>query len=236
MKKLIMTDLDCTLLPMDQDKYIERYFEEIAKFFVEKGFDGKLVVTATMKASYAMAKNNGSVTNAQAFESAFAQLLEDDADAVIELFDDIYGDRYDSIRDVAQYNDKAQLIANLMKDKASYAVVATQSMFPREAVKKRLNWTGVDINIFDYVTTYDSCHYCKPNPMYYQEIMDRYSVTAEQTLMIGNDITEDILPCKELGVDTFLVTNNIINTIDYDISSLTKGTYDELIEYLKALK
>ena len=43
MKKLIMTDLDCTLLPMDQDAYIQIYVNAIAKLFYEHGFDGKKI-------------------------------------------------------------------------------------------------------------------------------------------------------------------------------------------------
>ena len=38
MKKLIMTDLDCTLLPMNQDAYINLYVKEIVKLFYESNF------------------------------------------------------------------------------------------------------------------------------------------------------------------------------------------------------
>ncbi len=235
MKKLIMTDLDCTLLIMDQDVYIKKYVNEIAKMFYELGYDGKFIAKSTMQASMMMAKNDGSKTNAQAFEEAFESIVGDGAKKIIELFDDVYGDRYNSIKEITTFNPHAEEIVSLMREKAEHIVVATQPMFPLEAVRKRLSWTGLKPEMFDHVTVYDNSTFCKPNPLYYKEVMDKFGVTAEETLMIGNDITEDILPCQKLGVDTFLVMDGLINTINHDLSGIRKGGYDDLIAHLKSL-
>lgn len=235
MKKLIMTDLDCTLLPMNQDAYIELYVKEIAKLFYEHGYDGKLIAQATMKSSYMMAKNNGSKTNEEAFELAFKSLIKENAQEAIDIFPQVYGDRYEIIKQVTKPNPYALEIVKLMKEHAQHIVVATQPMFPIEAVRRRLSWVGLRDFMFDYVTTYDNSSFCKPNPLYYKEIMDKFSATPENTVMIGNDITEDILPCHKLGVETFLVEDGLINSIDYDISTLKKGSYKQLVEYLKTL-
>ena len=235
MKKLIMTDLDCTLLPMNQDAYIDLYVKEIAKLFYEHGYDGKAIAKATMQSSYMMAKNDGSKTNEEAFNLAFSSIIKEDAQKIIDIFPDVYGDRYDIIKTVTSENPYAQEIVKLMKEHAQYTVVATQPMFPLQAVKRRLSWTGLSDEMFDHLTTYDNCTFCKPNPLYYKEIMDKFSATPENTVMIGNDITEDILPCQKLGVETFLIEDGLINTIDYDISGLRKGSYPDLIEYLKTL-
>ena len=235
MKKLIMTDLDCTLLPMNQDAYIDLYVKEIAKLFYEHGYDGKAIAKATMQASYMMAKNDGTKTNEEAFELAFSSIVTDRAQEAIDTFPEVYGDRYEVIKTVTSENPYAQEIVKLMKEHAEYIVVATQPMFPLQAVKRRLAWTGLSDTQFDFVTTYDNCTFCKPNPMFYKEIMDKFSATPENTVMIGNDITEDILPCQKLGVETFLIEDGLINTIDYDISNLRKGSYPDLIEYLKTL-
>lgn len=235
MKKLIMTDLDCTLLPMNQDAYIELYVKEIAKLFYENGYDGKFIAKATMQSSYMMAKNDGSKTNEEAFNLAFSSIVAEKAQEAIDIFPQVYGDRYDIIKTVTQVNLYANEIVKLMKEHSDYIVVATQPMFPLEAVKRRLSWTGLSSDMFDHITTYDNSTFCKPNPLYYKEIMDKFSATPQNTVMIGNDITEDILPCEKLGVETFLVEDGLINTIDYDISSLRKGSYPDLIEYLKTL-
>lgn len=235
MKKLIMTDLDCTLLPMDQEKYIAIYVNEIAKLFYEHGFDGKAVAKATMQASMAMLKNDGSRINAEAFEESFTMLLGENGKTAIDIFPQVYGDRYNNIRVITSVNPFAKDIVELMRSHAEHIVVATQPMFPIEAVKKRLSWTNLTTEMFDYVTTYDVCRYSKPNPMYYKEIMDRFGATPENTVMIGNDVNEDILPCEELGIDTFLVLDGLINVHNHDISHLNQGDYLDLMEYLKTL-
>lgn len=235
MKKLIMTDLDCTLLPMDQDLYIQKYVHEIAKLFNERGFDGNAIAKATMKSSFMMAKNDGSRSNKEVFEQAFASLMGEGAHELIEIFPEVYGDRYNVIKEVTSVNPYAKEIVELMKQKAEHIVVATQPMFPIEAVKKRLSWTNLSDDMFDFVTVYDNCSFCKPNPLYYKEIMERFDATPENSLMLGNDVSEDILPCEAIGVDTFLITDGLINTKNYDISNLRKGSYPDLIEYLKSL-
>lgn len=235
MKKLIMTDLDCTLLPMNQDAYIELYVKEIAKLFCEHGYDGKAIAKATMQSSYMMAKNDGLKTNEEAFNLAFSSIIKEDSKKIIETFPQVYGERYEIIKSVTNENPYIDEIVELMREHSEYIVVATQPMFPIEAVRRRLGWIGLSDTLFDHITTYDNSTYCKPNPLYYKEIMDKFSANAQNTVMIGNDITEDILPCEKLGVETFLVEDGLINTIGYDISNLRKGSYTDLIEYLKTL-
>ena len=235
MKKLIMTDLDCTLLTMNQDLYIKKYVEEIVKLFCEHGYDGKAIAKATMNASMMMLKNDGSRTNKDAFEEGFRDVVGKDADKIIDIFPSVYGDRYDSIRSVTSVNPYAGEIVKLMRKKAQFVVVATQPMFPIEAVKKRLSWTNLSTDSFDYITIYDDSTYSKPNPNYYLEIMDRFSAKPEETLMIGNDVNEDILPCEKIGVDTFLVLDGVINAKNHDTTNIRQGYYKDLIEYLKSL-
>lgn len=235
MKKLIMTDLDCTLLPMDQDAYINKYVNEIAKLFYEHGFDGKEIAKATMKASYAMMKNDGKKTNKEAFEEAFKALVIDNAEKALEIFPEVYGDRYNCIKEVTSVNPDAKEIVSLMREKAEFIVVATQPMFPLEAVQKRLSWTNLEISLFDDITVYDTSTFSKPSCGYYEEIMKKFGAKPENTVMLGNDVNEDILPCEKLGVETFLLTDGLINVQNHDIEHLRKGNYPDLIEYLKSL-
>lgn len=235
MKKLIMTDLDCTLLPMDQDAYINKYVNEVAKLFYERGFDGKEIAKATMKASYAMMKNDGSKLNSDAFEEAFRTLVSEKAQEAINIFPEVYGDRYNVIKEVTSVNPYAQEIVSLMREKSEFIVVATQPMFPVEAVEKRLSWTNLKAQQFDYITVYDNSSFSKPSTGYYKEIMDKFGASPSNTVMIGNDVNEDILPCEQLGIDTFLLEDGLINAQGHEISHLRKGDYLDLIEYLKSL-
>ena len=53
-------------------------------------------------------------------------------------------------------------------------------------------------------------HFCKPNPAYYQEILELLGAKAEECLMIGNDVEEDMVAAT-LGIKTRLVTDLLIS-------------------------
>ena len=53
--------------------------------------------------------------------------------------------------------------------------------------------------------------------------------------MVGNDVTDDMIPAVAVGMKTFLLTDYLINKIDADISAFPNGDYDALLGYIKAL-
>lgn len=59
MLKAILFDLDGTLLPMDQDTFVNAYFTEILKKFVPLGYDGKKLTKNLWEGTKAMIENDG---------------------------------------------------------------------------------------------------------------------------------------------------------------------------------
>ena len=51
-------------------------------------------------------------------------------------------------------------------------------------------WAGLKPEDFELYTTYENTGYCKPNPKYYQDILERLDLTAQECMMVGNDIYE----------------------------------------------
>ena len=64
------------------------------------------------------------------------------------------------------------------------------------------------------------------------EILEKIGLQAEECLMVGNDVTEDMVASK-LGMRVFLLTDNIINKNGEDITVYPRGSFDELVEYIK---
>ena len=81
-------------------------------------------------------------------------------------------------------------------------------------------------------TTYENSSFCKPNPKYYLEILEKIGVAPEECLMVGNDVTEDMV-AKELGMEVFLLTDCLINKENKDISGYPNGSFGELKAYLE---
>lgn len=235
MKKLIMSDLDNTLLPLyTQEKFVEIWFRDIAKKFYEHGLNQAVALNAMNDGCRAMVFNQGEKKNIDVFYDVACRVSGYTRKQLSPVLDDYYTSTFENVRELARTNPYAVQAARLMRQKARYAVIATMPMFPIEACDMRLSWVGLRADMFDLVTTCDFSSYCKPKNEYYQEILDHFGVKPRDALMIGNDVREDMQPCRALGIDTFLVTDHIItHNLPYD--DYRQGGYPELIRYLNTL-
>ena len=112
-------------------------------------------------------------------------------------------------------------------------VLATNPLFPACAVEARLRWAGLRPEDFSYITTYENSTYCKPNPAYFQEILEKTGLYAEQCIYIGNDAVED-LPARQLGIPTFLLTDNLICPDDRLLEYIPYGDYTKLERFMRS--
>lgn len=233
--KLIMSDLDNTLLPIyTQDKFVEMWLRDLAVKLTSHNLDAKRAISGVNQGIRAMIFNDGKQKNIEVFyeevEKNCGYTQEEIEPAVLDYYTSTFG----NVHDITLPNPYAVQIAKLMREKAENAVIATMPVFTIEAVAKRMAWVGLTPSMFDFITTAHTSSYCKPNPLYYQEILDRYGVKPEEALMIGNDVREDMEPSKALGIDVFLVTNHII-THDLPYGEYRQGKYEDLVAFLEAL-
>ncbi len=82
---------------------------------------------------------------------------------------------------------------------------------------------------------YETSRFAKPNPEYYAELLRVHGLSADECIMIGNDVNEDILPTSKLGIRNYLVTDCLINRDNRDISGIPHGTFADMVGFLKAL-
>ena len=71
--KTILFDLDGTLLPMDQDKFISEYCKSLAMKMATYGYEPKNFINNLLKGTQTMLFNNGDKTNEKALAK---ELLE----------------------------------------------------------------------------------------------------------------------------------------------------------------
>lgn len=69
---------------------------------------------------------------------------------------------------------------------------------------------------------------------YYEEIITKQGLKADRCIMIGNNVNEDMI-VEAIGIDTFLLTDCLINPDNKDISHYKKRTMDDLYEFIKSL-
>ena len=65
--KAVLFDLDGTLLPMDQDRFVKSYLSRISAALAVHGYHPKLLVSTIWAGTEAMVKNDGSRNNETVF-------------------------------------------------------------------------------------------------------------------------------------------------------------------------
>ena len=204
----LLFDLDGTLLPMDMDYFLERYFSALGSHFSSQ-VDTEKFIDSLLKATGAMIKNDGKLSNKEVFTKEFFKILPElNQEAAFDIFDEFYRNKFPSLGDNISTDPQTVKVIEILKSNDKTLILATNPVFPMEAVESRLKWIGLSADHFDLITCYSNMHYCKPNPEYYQEILDKMEIDSKGSLMIGNDEREDMI-AGELGIDKILIKDNL---------------------------
>lgn len=230
--KAVLFDLDGTLLPMDQDAFTKGYFKLLAKKLSPHGYEPEALVKAIWHGTAAMVKNDGSCTNEDAFWNDFANSCGSKARADRPLFEEFYAVDFRKAKAFCGFTQAASETVAMLKAVGIRVALATNPIFPAVATKSRIRWAGLQPEDFELYTTYENIGYCKPNLDYYREILRRMKLKAEDCLMVGNDVREDMV-AGQLGVKTFLLTDCVINPEGLLIEQWPHGDFAALQAYLK---
>lgn len=232
--KAVLFDLDGTLLPMDQDVFVKAYFGGISKKLAPHGYDPKELIGAIWQGTVAMIKNNGEKTNEQVFWNTFKSIYGEECLKNIPHFDKFYEENFDDVKSVCGFNPKSAETVRALKSKGIRVILATNPIFPRIATEKRIRWAGLEPENFELFTSYENINCSKPNPKYYEEILSRTGLSAEDCLMVGNDVGDDMV-AADLGMKVFLLTDCLINKEDKDITAYPNGDFDALNRYINTI-
>ncbi len=229
--KVILFDLDGTLLPMDQDIFVKSYFSRLAKKLSPHGYEADKLIKAVWTGTEMMIKNTGEKTNEEVFWDTFSKIFGENSKNDIPLFEEFYKTDFQNVKNDCGYNEKSSEIISYIKEKGLRIALATNPIFPAIATKSRVKWAGLDISDFELYTTYENSRYSKPNIKYYNDIVSKLNIKPEECLMVGNDVCDDMV-AKEIGMKVFLLTDCLINKNNEDISVYQNGSYDELENFI----
>ena len=233
-KRTILFDLDGTLLPIDMDNFIEKYFRMLSGHFADL-YNPEHFIKAVNTATENMIRNDGQVTNKEAFEEKFFELIELKGVREQEIWDrfyDFYDNLFPTLKNYFEIDKLGYEIVEAAKEKDFNMIIATNPLFPRNAITARLEWIDLNPDDFQYITSYEHMHYCKPNVNYYREILDKTNLKPEDCVMVGNDMRDDMV-AKKLGIKTFLIDDFKVKREDVSITPDWQGTRSEIINYIK---
>lgn len=230
-KKVVLFDLDGTLLPMDQDVFVKAYFKGLAAKLAPFGYEPKELLEAIVTGITAMVKNNGTKSNEEAFWAAFIAGYGEKVCSDKPVFEEYYKNEFQNVKEVCGYNPKVPEMIQRLKEEGYRMILATNPLFPSIATESRIRWAGLSPEDFELYTTYENSSYCKPNPKYYLEIVEKSGVCPEDCIMVGNDVTEDMI-AETIGMQVFLITDCLINKEEKDISQYPHGGVEKVLEYI----
>ena len=206
----ILLDLDNTLLenPVDQfvPAYLKLFASEIANIV-----DPKLFSHTLLDATDKMILNEDCRKYLRtSFEEHFFAVFSDQKEILARAMEDFYLQKYPTLKSYTHSRHEAVDLVKESIDHGSQVVVATNPLFPAYVQAQRLGWADLPLADFpgiSFVTSYEKLHFAKPNPAYYAEILALLGWPEGPVCMIGDTLSEDVLPSKILGINSFLITN-----------------------------
>ncbi|OLO36308.1 haloacid dehalogenase [Alkalihalophilus pseudofirmus] len=231
MAKVILFDLDGTLLPMDTESFIQNYIKELAPR-VAHIMEPNHFVKSLWAGTEAMIKNlDPKKTNEQVFEETFLTMTKLNKNDIWPTLDHFYENIFPTFSHFTQPTSTAKKVVDEAFSQGYRVAIATNPVFPKVAINHRLNWAGVADMPFDMVTVYEESTFTKPHTHYYNDICQRLKVTPEECIMVGNDVQEDMV-VSTIGMKTFLVDGFVIDRGTQSYAIDERGTLDELYHRL----
>lgn len=230
----VFFDLDGTLLPMDVETFLSKYFTLLGQCAVTRGFEPKQFSEAMRTSVFSMSQHEPGVLNSSVFWETFEACLGPIDDATRAFFDEFYEQDFGRIGEGFVPDPAAARAVEALRRRGYPLYLTTMPMFPRPGVEWRLRWAGVDPAAFARITCYDNSTACKPSLTYYHENLEIADVPASRVLMVGNNTKED-LACLDAGMDAYLVTDYLLNPNDFDIDTVKHGSMAAFADFVETL-
>jgi FMN phosphatase YigB (HAD superfamily) len=229
----ILFDLDGTLLPIDLDEFLHKYFKVLTEELKDI-FPPDELIANLMKATKKMINNNGLKSNKEVFFESFFKLFQcKNKIELLQRFDYFYRNKFPYLKYEFNIDIERGELLGLLHNHGYKLILATNPLFPRIAVEERLKWIGLQADYFELITTYENMHYSKPALNYYVEITDILGIEPERCMMVGNDLQEDMIAGK-LGMKTLLIDDYLIESkIDEPLIPEWRGSFNEFERYIR---
>jgi HAD superfamily hydrolase (TIGR01549 family) len=207
MIKAVLFDMDDTLLANPTERFTRDYLALLDRFLHDRlGMNG--TIGGLIAGTRAVIQNaNPLKTNRETFFETLDPLLPVSHDLFDPAVDEFYRTVYPQLEANTQKRPGARRLVTGLLEQHYSVVIATNPFFPRTAVEQRLTWAGLPVSEipFTLVTVLENMHHAKPQPAYYEEILARLGIQADEAIMVGDDWLNDIVPAWQAGINTYWV-------------------------------
>ena len=205
MIKAVFFDLDGTLLPFNEEEFVKTYFGLLYNYLKDYGYDKENLYNALFGGTALMYKNNGEVTNEVVFWENFKKIFGEEKIKDRTLFDRFYETDFHQIKKIMEKQPLSRKIIDFCKENGIICVLSTNPFFPRVATVVRMEVVDLLPKDFDFITTMENWGYCKPNPMYFHKLLEKFNLKPEEVILFGNNEVEDAICAETVGIKTYLI-------------------------------
>ncbi len=205
----ILIDLDNTLLINNSDQFIQAYLQKIGQFLSD--WPAEIVIKELLAATQKMIqKDTPAQTLKQEFDQFFYPGLGIKESALRERLGIFYRQIYPALREMTRPDPDAEKLIDYFFQKKYPIVIATNPVYPRTAILQRLAWAGLPVERFPFelIASYETFHFCKPNPAFLAEALSQLGWPDQPAVMIGDNLQEDLQPAGKLGLPVFWVNGS----------------------------
>lgn len=208
MPQAILIDLDGTLVDDSMETFLPAYFAALTKKLAHLIPPDKLIAQLQASTRAAVMDRDAARTIAEKFAADFFPGIGHSQASLMPLFDDFYARDYPRLQSFVKPIPAARGVLEKIFQRGFQVVLATMPVFPRTAIRQRMEWGNIADLPYTLITDYETMHASKPHSAYYREIAAILGCAPADCVMVGNEIENDIAPANRAGMKTFWVTRD----------------------------
>ncbi|MFW5691942.1 MAG: HAD-IA family hydrolase [Chloroflexota bacterium] len=231
MIKAVLLDLDNTLILNPDRNFASTFLEKLSAFF-ERHWQvqnfGQIYRDGLRHLHH---RSDYDTPNMHALAQFIAAATRRTNAAASQALTDFYQDVYPSLAHCVTAMPGAHKLIETLQERGYRVVIASNPIYPVEAVLLRLKWAGLPhaANAYDFVSSADNMHFIKPNAAFFAEIIARVGIEPDETVIIGDRYEHDIRAASMIGIHGFLLDNGSETTTAPDVKRTTFEAFSKLV-------
>jgi len=209
----LLFDLDDTLLSTNTDAFLQAYFRAVTDY-VKDLIEPDLMLPEFFAGTRKMVANTDPSQSLRGvFNSEFFPKFDIEPSIIQARFDQFYAEVFPTFRSLTNPWPEAVSLVEWALSQGYRLAVATNPLFPLSAIHQRLCWANLppDQYPFEVISSYESFHFSKPNPIFFAEVLGRMGWPEGSVLVVGDDIKRDLLAGSALGLPVFWINETDVN-------------------------
>lgn len=224
----VFFDLDGTLIDVDMHRFVPMYLERLSAQLPEFVSSQRAIRAMHRSVSAMFANKDARKTLEQVLFDVLYEELDIPPQIYLAGLDAFLREDLDDLRPLVSGHTLSRSLVNVALDRGWQVVLATNPIFPMSVIDARLSWGELRKDKFHHITAYENAHFCKPDPLFFTEILEVLQIDPRHCLMVGNDPLHD-LSAGQIGMQTCLLTPWCIARAETPFTADWQGSHEDLL-------